>query len=222
MKRTKYMLVGLLFMIIFMRCSQVSSFNNLYDATKISAVKIKTFNGNISIVAHDSAYVKIGDDQNLNSCFQDVSLLMGTLTIETIGSLFGNTSCDEMKIYVPRRMKVIGSIAAAHVNLQGLEGNVDFDIGFGSLQGSVASKEAVIELAGGSVDLSWSKNLNQGSILIYSGMGDIKFSFPQDMIINPAVNSALGQIESHVKINPLSQFILNGNLGLSKLQLSYN
>lgn len=212
----------LMFTAVFLHCSDVSSFNNMYDATNIKAVKIKTFNGNVSIIAHDSAYVKIGDDQSLGSCFQDVSLFWGTLTIETVGSLFGQSNCSELKIYVPRKMNVIGSIAAAQVSLENLEGNLDFDIGFGALKGTVSSAQTLIQLGGGKVDLAWSKNLNQGSINIDSGGGDISFTFPQNMIINPNVQSGLGEIISHVASNPSSRFLLSGNLGLSRLQLKYN
>ncbi len=127
----------------------------------------------------------------------------------------------EVLVIVPEGLQTKVDAGAVDVQLTGVGGDLELNLGTGTVNGTTSSKNSRIKLGAGTLNLSWEKQMTEGLIDIQVGTGQANLRFERGTAAAVDISSGIGSVRNDLGTSSGSAFKIHGSLGVGSITLGY-
>lgn len=193
-----------------------------YPASGVKMLKVAHDEGSVKIeyAKTNTIQVKTRALKEGGSCKTDIKRNGSDFVVNTDKTAWRDC-VREVLMIVPEGLQTKVDAGAVDVQLAGVGGDLELNLGTGTVNGTTSSKNSRIKLGAGTFNLSWEKQMSEGLIDIQVGTGQANLRFQRGTVADVDIGSGIGSVRNDLGTSSSSSFKIHGSLGVGSITLGY-
>ncbi len=219
-----------------------------FSAAQVKKVYVENQAGQISIADTESEKASVSFDSRNTETICDISIEMVNDTLETkvttkkekrsFWKFFSSSNCAaDIQILVPKLVSVDVVNGSGDVDIQGVQGRINFKIGSGNLNVNSKVEKLVgksgsgnvdvlglkgdvdVKVGSGNISLIYPDAVEKGEVMLKAGSGNIQLALPSTMKIMTHFKAGSGQVSNEFTDSENSKFSVSAAVGSGSMRV---
>ncbi|GEM_PF-3622192 len=194
-----------------------------YPAAGVKILRLDQNEGYVHItgINNDEIKITITKTKGGDKCTAEVKPNDdGAFIVRTKHTILRSLTCDfEIALVIPQNLAIEGKVGSSKIELAGVRGPLNLDVGAGQVLGNLASSNAHISVSSGKILLMWTEKPEAGVLDLSVAAGKMELQFPKDTVINMALKKGIGKLTNDLTTNRNAPLTVKGTLGVGSITL---